>query len=240
MANSHYLEGMEINLARGLIKGASSRNIFGTTGSSSHIVTTEFRTPWEVAGDYAFPSSALTMDVVSSSASDTAVTILIIGLDANYNAIQETLTLNGTTTLTTSNQYFRINDVITTVGNAVGDITISNSAVTYAKILAGAGRNQAAIYTVPAGHCFFLQRIDAFCTDANGGKAARFRNFLESANGRDLRVADTTFFENMNIVRVTPFKYDEKTDIALQLRSLSGSNFGAVFAEGILVNEDLI
>lgn len=231
---------MEINLARGLIKGASLRNIFGTTGSSDHIVTTEFRTPWEVAGDYVFPSSALTMDVVSSSASDTAVTILIIGLDANYNAIQETLTLNGTTTLTTSNQYLRINDAITTVGNAVGDITISNSAVTYAKILAGAGRNQAAIYTVPAGHCFFLQRIDAFCTDANGGKAARFRNFIESSNGRDLRVANTTFFDNMNIVRVTPFKYDEKTDIALQLRSLSGSNFGAVFAEGILVNEDLI
>lgn len=231
---------MEINLARGLIKGASLRNIFGTTGSSDHIVTTEFRTPWEVAGDYVFPSSALTMDVVSSSASDTAVTILIIGLDANYNAIQETLTLNGTTTLTTSNQYLRINDVITTVGNAVGDITISNSAVTYAKILAGAGRNQAAIYTVPAGHCFFLQRIDAFCTDTNGGKAARFRNFIESSNGRDLRVANTTFFDNMNIVRVTPFKYDEKTDIALQLRSLSGSNFGAVFAEGILVNEDLI
>lgn len=231
---------MEINLARGLIKGASLRNIFGTTGSSDHIVTTEFRTPWEVAGDYVFPSSALTMDVVSSSASDTAVTILIIGLDANYNAIQETLTLNGTTTLTTSNQYLRINDVITTVGNAVGDITISNSAVTYAKILAGAGRNQAAIYTVPAGHCFYLQRIDAFCTDANGGKASRFRNFIESSNGRDLRVANTTFFDNMNIVRVTPFKYDEKTDIALQLRSLSGSNFGAVFAEGILVNEDLI
>lgn len=231
---------MEINLARGLIKGASIRNIFGTTAASNNIVTTEFRTPWEVAGDYAFPSSALTMDVVSSSASDTAVTILIIGLDANYNAIQETLTLNGTTTLTTSNQYFRINDVITTVGNAVGDITISNSAVTYAKILAGAGRNQAAIYTVPAGHCFLLQRIDAFCTDANGGKAARFRNFIESSNGRNLRVADTTFFENMNIQRQLPFKYDEKTDIALQLRSLSGSVFGSVFAEGILVNEDLI
>lgn len=231
---------MEINLARGLIKGASIRNVFGTTAASNNIVTTEFRTPWEVAGNYVFPSSALTMDVVSSSASDTAVTILIIGLDTNYNTIQETLTLNGTTTLTTSNQYFRINDVITTVGNAVGDITISNSAVTYAKILAGAGRNQAAIYTVPAGHCFFLQRIDAFCTDANGGKAARFRNFIESSNGRDLRVADTTFFENMNIQRQLPFKYDEKTDIALQLRSLSGSVFGSVFAEGILVNEDLI
>lgn len=237
MAVSHYIDDFRFNVARGLVKNTSVRNIFGTTGAVASIVTTEFRTPWEVAGDYAFPSSALTMDVVSSDAGDTAITILISGLDANYEGLSETLTLNGTTTVTTTNQYYRINDVITTVGNAAGDITISNGGTTYAKILQGAGRNQAAIYTVPKGFCLYLERIDAFCTDANGGKAARFRNFVENSAGRDLRVADTTFFENMNIVRRLPFKYDEKTDIALQLRSLSGSTFGSVFAEGLLVRE---
>ena len=39
----------------------------------------------------------------------------------------------------------------------------------------------------------------------------------------------------MQILRQTPFKYDEKTDIEMQLRSLSGSTFGSIFAEGILV-----
>jgi hypothetical protein len=34
-----------------------------------------------------------------------------------------------------------------------------------------------------------------------------------------------------------PFKYDEKTDIALQLKSLSGSTFGSIFVEGILIDE---
>jgi hypothetical protein len=237
VAKSHYIDDFRFNVARGLVVNTSVRNIFGTTGDNANIVTGEFRTPWEDASNYTFPSSALTMDVVSSAVGDTAVTILIIGLNADYEIIQETLTLNGTTTVTTTNQYYRINDVITTVGNALGDVTVSNGGTTYAKILAGTGRNQAAIYTVPKGHCFYLERIDAFCTDANGGKAARFRNFVENSAGRDLRVADTTFFENMNIVRRLPFKYGEKTDIALQLRSLSGSVFGSIFAEGLLVEE---
>jgi hypothetical protein len=180
------------------------------------------------------------MSIVSTQAGDTGISLLIIGLNADYEVIQEVVTVNGTSAVTTTNQYFRINDAVITAGNATGDITISNTGVTYAKILAGTGRNQASIYTVPKGHCFLLERIDAFCTDANGGKAARFRNFVESSNGRDLRVADTTFFENMNIVRVSPFKYDEKTDVALQLRSLSGSTFGSIFAEGVLVNESRI
>lgn len=237
MAISHYIDDFRVNVARGLVVDASVRNIFGTTGAVASIVTTEFRTPWEVAGNYVFPSTALTMSIVSSDGADTGISLLLLGLDADYEQIQEVVTVNGTSTVTTTKQFFRINDAVITAGNAVGDITISNTGVTYAKILAGTGRNQAAVYTVPKGYCFLLDRIDAFCTDANGGKAARFRNFLESSNGRDLRVADTTFFENMQILRQTPFKYDEKTDIKMQLRSLSGSTFGSIFAEGLLIKD---
>jgi len=232
-SNTFYAEGVDI--AKGVVMDASQRNIFGTCGDTANIVTTEFRTPWELASNYIFPSAAAQMSLVSTSASDTAVTVLILGLDADYNIIRETQTLTGTTPITTDNTYFRINDIVCVAGNAVGDITLSVGANVYAKILAGTGRDQKAVYTVPKGYCFFLQRIDAFCTDANGGKAARFRNFLRSPNGRELRVADTTFFENMQILRQTPFKYDEKTDIEMQLRSLSGSTFGSIFAEGILV-----
>jgi hypothetical protein len=232
-SNTSYAEGVDI--AKGVVMDASQRNIFGTTGANATIVTSEFRTPWELASNYTFPTSAAQMTLVSTSTSDTAVVVLIIGLDANYNIIQETQTLTGTTPITTDNTYFRINDVVCVAGNAAGTITLKVGANTYAQINPGTGRDQKAVYTVPKGYCFFLQRIDAFCTDANGGKAARFRNFIRSANGRELRVADTTFFENMQILRQTPFKYDEKTDIEMQLISLSGSTFGSIFAEGILV-----
>lgn len=235
MAVSHYIDDTGLNIARGLVVNASVRNIFGTTAATANIVTGSFRTPWEVAGDYVFPSSAVTMSVVSDNVADTGISLLISGLDANYTALTEVVTVNGTTPVVTTNSFYRINDAVILAGNAVGAITISNGGTTYAKILAGTGRDQKAVYTVPAGHCFFLTRIDAFCTDANGGKAARFRNFLVSSNGRQLRVADTTFFETMSIMRQAPFKYDEKTDIKMQLQSLSGSTFGSIFAEGILV-----
>ena len=232
-SNTSFAEGKD--LANGSVLDASVRNIFGTTNNSANIVTGEFRTPWEQASNYEFPLAASQMTLVSTSTSDTAVKVLILGLDADYKLISEVQTLTGTTPITTTNTYFRINDMICTEGNAIGVITLKVGASTYSQILAGSGRDQKAVYTVPAGHCFFLTRIDAYATDANGGKAARFRNFLRSPTGRELRVADTTFFNNMNIVRVLPFKYDEKTDIEMQLRSLSGSVFGSVFAEGVLV-----
>ena len=40
-------------------------------------------------------------------------------------------------------------------------------ATTYAAINAGYGRNQAAVFHVPAGHSFYLGRIDAFTASAN-------------------------------------------------------------------------
>jgi hypothetical protein len=228
-----------IPIADGTVEGYSVRNIFGTTGGAANIVTTEFRTPWEEASNYTFPSSASTLSLVSSAIGDTTAVVLIQGLDENFLSVSETKTLTGTTPITTSNSYLRVNDMIIISGNATGNVTLGDGVNNYAVILAGNGRCQKAVYTVPAGYCFFLTRIDAFCTDANGGKAARFRNFLVSnnASARELRVADTTFFENMNIVRQAPFKYDEKTDIEMQLRSLSGSTFGSVFAEGILVQQ---
>lgn len=233
LANTHYAEG--VDLAMGNILDSSIRNIFGTTEAVASMVTTEFRTPWELPSNYVFPTVASQMTLVSTSTADTAVNVLISGLDADYKPIREVKTLTGTTPITTTNSYFRINDMVVTDGNAVRTITLKVGAATYSQINVGNGRDQKAVFTVPAGHCFFLLRIDAFCTDANGGKAARFRNFLRSPNGRELRVADTTFFETMNIQRQLPFKYDQKTDIQMQLRSLSGSTFGSVFAEGILV-----
>lgn len=59
------------------------------------------------------------------------------------------------------------------------------------------------------------------------------------ANGVNLRVAETTFVNNMNIHRITPFKYDQKTDIMLEGKSSTQTNEMGVFAEGILLREPL-
>jgi hypothetical protein len=131
---------------------------------------------------------------------------------------------------------FSINDVIfsKTSGANVGDITISNGGTTYAKILTGVGRNQASIFTVPAGKSFYLYRIDAFSNDSTASKPGIFRNYVKYDTGQIYVVARTTFESNMNIQRRLPFKYNEKTDIQFQLRTLSGTYEMNVFGEGIL------
>ncbi len=243
MARTYYpVEDTFLNASRGLIKGGNVRNIFGKAVGTTSIVTTEFRTPWEVASDYVFPTAELTMSVVSTSAADTAVTLLVNGLDINFQPVSKTVTTNGTTPVVITEQnFFRINDVIDVVGNAVGDITVTNNGNVYAKVLAGSGRSQAAVYTVPAGHSFYLYRIDAFATDSNGGKAAFFRNFVgNNKTNVTFRVAETQFVANMNIQRRFPFKYDEKSDIKLQLKSSSGSIDGSIFAEGLLLAEPIV
>ena len=229
----HLYEHDPLAIAKGEVNGYSVRNIFGYNSS----VGTTFVPLWENATVYTYPTSALTMTVTSNVA-DNGVVILIAGLDANYNQISETVTLAGT--VTTVNQYFRINDVVTVSGNALNLITISNGGTTYAEVRGGDGKNQASIYTVPAGYSFYLMRIDAFCaTAAQNNRQIFFRNLVCLPNGVKLRVAETSFLELMHIQRQMPFRYDEKTDIQFQLRDSSGDQFVSVFGEGVLVKNTL-
>ena len=219
-------------VSEGVISGSSVRNIFGWQSST----TTTFIPLWENATAYTYPGSALTMTVTTSSATDDGGTVTIIGLDASYNVVSDTVTCNNAVAPTTSVGFFRINDVIfsKSTGTNVGDITVANGGTTYAKILAGVGRNQASIYTVPAGKCFYLYRIDAFSNDSTAAKPGIFRNYVRYNTGQIYVVARTTFLSNMNIQRRLPFKYNEKTDIQFQLRTLSGTYEMNVFVEGIL------
>ena len=219
-------------VAEGNVSGASVRNIFGWQAST----TTSFIPLWENATVYTYPGSVLTMTVTSASASDDGGTVTIIGLDASYNIVSESVVANNATPPTTTAGFFRINDVIfsKTSGANVGDITVANGGTTYAKILAGVGRNQASIFTVPAGKSFYLYRIDAFSNDSSASKPGIFRNYVKYDTGQIYVVARTTFESNMNIQRRLPFKYNEKTDIQFQLRTLSGTYEMNVFGEGIL------
>ena len=239
MKNYIIEDQFKLQVARGKVKGASVVNIFGHNNSQG----TTFRTVWELSNTtaLALPATARQMTVTSAAnATDNGVVIRIIGLDANYNQIAENVTLNSTTPATTTQSFLRINTVVTVSGNATGDVSVKGPTGTtiYAYILAGTGKNQAAIYTVPAGHQFYLYRIDAFMNDASAAKPGEFRNKSTGANGTILRVADTPFLNQMNIQRRFPFAYGEKTDVEMQLRTLSGTSYCGVFAEGIVIKSD--
>ena len=227
-------EPFELQVSRGQIPGHSIRNLFGTNPA----IGNSFVTPWENNTALPFLSAEQNLSLVSSSASDTAVSILVSGVDESYAQVSETVALNGLTAVTTTNKFFRINDLITVSGNAVGDVTASYSGTVYAKILATYGRNQAAVFTVPLGHSFYLGRIDAFTATANNDtKIMTFRNRVTFGDGRVFNVAQTNFVSRMDIARTLPFKVPAKATIEFQARMSSQTADVGIFGDGLLIKE---
>ena len=213
------------------------RNIFGYQTSAD----TTLRTMWYRANtNYVFPSAAQTMQVRSSSGSDT-MDLLIQGLDSNYEEITDTVTLTGTSVVTTNKQFLRLNSAVILSGSNAGTIDIGDDLAgtpTYYKgIRPGDGTCQDSFFTVPKDHSFLLYRLDAFSNDSTAAKPALFRNQVTNGDGRVLNVARTGFFNQMQILRTIPFKYSEKTDIQLQGATRQGSHEIGIFAEGVLVKQ---
>lgn len=141
---------------------------------------------WESGGTYVFPASGIQMQVVSSSANDDgspagtgARTVDIHYLDANYEPVEETVTLNGVTPVTTTaTNILRIQDFhVKTIGSglvAAGDISLQavGGGVTYSTIPAGNNRCRQAIWTVPADKT-------AFVTSMWGGNSSASAHWCE-------------------------------------------------------------
>ena len=107
--------------------------------------------------DQYYSATAATHNLVSSSASDTAVQVYIQGLDSSWNLQSETVTLNGTTAVNTTKQYIRVLQTIVVDGHEpVGNITIKDSTNVVAYIAIGFGRGLKGAYTIPAGYTGYL------------------------------------------------------------------------------------
>ena len=230
-------EPFELQVARGQITGHSTVNIYGFQNS----VTTSYLPIWENAGAYTFPAAAEIMHLTSSvnTGSDkTSTTVLVQGLDANYTAISETVALNGTTAVSTTKSYLRINSMSVSAGQPTGIIYLKDSTdtTTYAQINATIGRTQMAIYTVPAGYTFYLSRVDAY-TAVNGssGDYAQYRNYSTTSANVSSASQQAPFVNTYHAQRVMPRPFSEKTDIQLQAKTSANTYAVSIAVEGFLV-----
>lgn len=128
---------------------------------------------WSQATSYSFPSSASTMKVSSDNANDTSAgtgarTVEIVGLDANWNEVNETITLNGTTAVNTVNSYIRINEMLVKSAGSggknagalytgIGTVTAGVPATIYSVCEIGENASMQAIYSVPDGYDAFIE-----------------------------------------------------------------------------------
>lgn len=160
----------EIDMAAGRFQGFSIVNKFGTNSDIDTASVPE--DIWEGGGVYTgFPSELELVEVVSSSANDDsdgtgARTVRITGLDANWDVLSETVTLDGTTPVDTVAQFRRVHTAtVMSAGSGgvnAGIITVRHSTTTANVFLAMAvGRNQSNVsaYTVPAGYTAYMRAM---------------------------------------------------------------------------------
>jgi hypothetical protein len=196
--------------------------------------TKEIVSPISAVIPFPFPSAATTLDVVSDSAEDGAGTqtgalsVYIKGLVAGYVEDEETITTNGTTPVTTVNEYLRINEariiLSGSVGTNVGIIDIKDGANIISRISVsagqGEGRAQMGVYTVKAGYQMLLCRV--FGSTVGGNNAhlhTAIREFSKSwVTERHFTLKDTPFSANWTYGLLIP----EKTDILLLSHATGG------------------
>lgn len=223
-----------IDIARGLRPDCSAVDLFGF----NRTVGTSYETIWNNGGGiYSFPAAATQLSLESSSASDT-MDVQITGLDANRDVLVETVTLNGTTTVTTTGSFLRINDARITSGNNVGDIDIFADETTYAYIEATYGIHQAAIYSTPNHSSLYITQVDFTSGTIGSNKYGFARACLRGANDLEIHFFETTFVTSqLSYNLVKPFRVPANHDFTLEGKSSAQTNELSIYIGGVLMED---
>lgn len=239
-------EPFELQVSRGQIQGHRNVTVFGF---NPDVDSTQVSV-WPLPSLISFPATALQMTVSSSSANDTSAgtgarTIVVQGLDANYNEVSETVTMNGQTAVTMTNALLRVNYVyVATAGSgnsAAGDIYVGTGTVTagvpatvYDVIKFDYNNTTTGSYTVPAGYTAYLSQ-GLFSAGQAGGSNSVQGRLLSRGTDNIRRTAAITTINNgvANYVFEYPLAVPEKT--TLEATAVGSSNNNAVSSMFILV-----
>ena len=201
-------------------------------------VGTSFETIWDGNNLYTYASLAGTATATSSNTgADNNGTVEIQGLDENYDLATETLTIGGSAGTITFSRVFRAVMKTANTGTAnVGDISITVSSTTVAKITATYGQTLMCVYTVPRNYNGYLMQIDVGSSKDLENEIKVMTKEISNGNVWNTKAFITTrggFIEKNYIV---PIKIPEKTDIELQGKASATSAISAGFE---LVLQDL-
>ena len=228
-----------LQVSRGKVKGADQIHKFGavpslsinTTGSVWDVDDTEY--PWS-----AFDTAGV-LAVPAVNASDDGKTLLVLGLDENYELTSESFTLSNAGAVTGTQTFKRVYRAYISSGVAnVGQVNVTRGGTTVARLIAGAGQTLMAVYTVPAGYTGYMYR--GVATAQSGSDATGFMYVRYNSTGA-FRVGHT--FEisgggEYDYVFSFPQRMPEKTDIDVRLTTRSNNGrFTAAF-DLLLIKDD--
>ena len=206
-----------LEVAQGLISGYTFDHRFGAVPSMS---SGSIGTVWDI-NDTIYPWDALgsgsIVNIERNNAGDNGITVTVQGLDENYDFASEDIVITGADQ-TGSQLFTRVNRAfITGATTNIDNIDIEVGAAggtTVARISAGYGQTQMAIYTIPAGKTGYILHGTATGssdTDAEGRMMVRYfgTNAFRVGHAFELQLRGGQY----NYTFQTPIPVPEKTDI---------------------------
>ena len=242
-------EPFELQVSRGQIQGHKTLFKFGNNAD----INGSLETIWSHGGIYAYPAAATAMKVSSSSTDDDAAgtgarTVVVSGLDQNYNEASETVELDGQTEVLTTTTFIRVfRAYVATAGSggtAAGTIYVGTGTVTagvpatvYAEIALGENQTTMALWTVPAGYTLYITGGTFSAASNNVAQYVLGKFVVRPFGGVFRNAADITV--NSNVFRYDweiPLAIPEKSDIEARAIALAGTNFYVTAAfEGMYI-----
>jgi hypothetical protein len=202
--------------------------------TASAITTTE-QTAWEAGGNYVFPAAAGTLTLVSTSAQDGPAgtglsTVLVQGLDANWDDLSEVVVMNGLTGVVTTNSFFRVNRM---VGIAIGSGAVYGAAnagtitATHGvagildQIQPGRSLSSTGVFSCPAGKkCKFENSSTAIETNK---AVITGINTITGTTGVRIVPSELLVSEQLSSDKRLAATFPEKTDIEIRVAMTTGS-----------------
>lgn len=244
-------EPFELQVSRGQISWHRSVVVFGYNSD----VDTAVETVWPHGGILGFPAAALQLSVSSDNANDTSAgtgarTVYLEGLDANYNVISETVTLNGQTAVTTVRSYLHINNCyVLTAGSGnsaagtiyfgTGVVTAGVPATVYDVIQFDYNARITGSYTIPAGYTGYVSQGLFSSGQSSGTGPVTGRLMTRGTNNIRMTAAVTTVNNSAaDYAFEYPLAVPEKTTVEAQAVGTGNNNACSSMFIILLVKND--
>lgn len=241
--NDYYLE-----MSKGNVPGHSTQFMVGI---NEDLGTSE-ETCWDQGGTYTFLTADTELFVSSTDSGDTGITILCIGLDANWDRKTAIVTTDATDAQTqesignwirfetavivgstepTGDLYFAPSD---TVSGGVPDTTADIKG----KMIAGNNSTRNGFFTVPAGHTAYLLAVSA---NTGRGNDARYTGKVRLDGGVFWRRNPFSSYENEVFINsLVRTGLAEKTDVEFVAEAAGTMNIAEAQVQYILVDNNFI
>lgn len=212
-------------LQKGEINKFSAINKFGYNGA----VGTSFELVSVASANITYPTSAGAVTVVSASTADDSAgtgarTVLIEGLDENYDLQSETVTMDGTTNVVTTNTYIRLFRMsVQTAGSGgknAGNITATIGGNEQVRISTDfENQSLVAVYTIPNNYKGYITRMQFSAGKEN--KTGMGALFVRPTSGVfQVKNIVECYRNNMIVDLPNPIVVEGKTDIELRAKNL--------------------